>query len=86
MTGSLAHNVMTKVRTLTSVNNRSKETKSITKRIMGETNINEEIPSLKYGRLMEKEAVNVYTLKMKTAGHANVKVMQSGLWVLKDKI
>lgn len=86
VTGSLAHNVMTKVRTLTSVNNRSKETKSITKRIMGETNINEEIPSLKYGRLMEKEAVNVYTSKMKTAGHANVKVMQSGLWVLKDKI
>ena len=83
ITASVAHNVMTKMNTVSSATtSRSKDTTALVKRIMGYTKVKSDIPALKYGKLMELEARDSYAHELVSLEHKHVKVEESGLCVL----
>ena len=86
ITGSVAHDVLTKYKTLTTANNRSKDVTHLVRCIMGEMPLNENIPALKYGRMTETIALRAYESDMIKNGHTNVKISLAGLFVDKNKI
>ena len=53
---------------------------------MREEYVNPNLPALKYGRLMENEAIAKYRSILKNQGHELVKVTRCGLFVLHDKM
>ena len=84
ITGSSIHDVYTKVETITSTNNRSKDVGPLLNKLTGRTKVNSDIVSLKYGRLTEPEALSSYSKLLTRMGHKQVKVTSCGLFVLAD--
>ena len=84
ITASIAHNVMTKMNTLSTESKRSKNTDSLVSSIMGYKMVNSNIPALKYGRVMEDEARESYTKTLVSLGHKHIKVRKSGLWLMSN--
>lgn len=86
LTGSIIHNVHTKVQTLkSSTTKKPKDVASLLERIMGYKSVGN-VHSLQHGRDMEGEARRAYTALLKKKKHKDVQVQECGLFVIKDTI
>ncbi|XP_078661228.1 uncharacterized protein LOC144905429 [Branchiostoma floridae x Branchiostoma belcheri] len=65
---------------------RSKNPQPIIKTVMGYAPLNPNLPSLKYGRLLEPVARKSYTALQREKGHQNLDVTECGLFVDPQKI
>ena len=84
ITGSIIHDVYTRTETITTTNNRSKNIGPLLSRLTGQTQLNSDLPSLKYGRLTEPEALQCYKKLLIRMGHHHVKIDACGLFVLAE--
>lgn len=82
ITASKLKSVVSRNKTLHSdESNHSKDPVPIIKQIMGYETINENIPNLKYGRLMEPKAREVYRQLLHEQGHQDLSIRECGLFV-----
>ncbi|KAJ8030935.1 hypothetical protein HOLleu_27485 [Holothuria leucospilota] len=82
ITASKLKSVVSRNKTLHSDDsNHSKDPVPIIKQIMGYETINENIPNLKYGRLMEPKAREVYRQLLHEQGHQDLSIRECGLFV-----
>ena len=84
ITASNYYQVSTKVETLLKSERENVNTDSLRDSLLEKKGLNENIPSLKYGRNMEPIAKKKY-LKYFTKEHKNTSSRESGLFVCKDK-
>lgn len=84
ITASLVYRVVTRMHT--AERKPDTDTTNLIKSVLGITKPNEDLPALKYGRVMESEAKLKYIQVMKTVNKANVMVNECGLFVLLEMI
>ena len=86
VTASIAHDVKTRYLTLTKYVEKGKEIDLtyIFKKISGENSLNPDLPSLKYGRCMEQNAVDSF-VKSFGINHKGVCLTECGLFLLRGQ-
>ena len=83
ITGSKAHEVMTKMRKVQNRSGGCIDMWSLNQKISGRTFIDPNVPALKYGRDYESEAVESFRIEM-LKSHKGVKISNCGLYILKE--